>query len=91
MLWICGLDLIFRYLGKHFDAAWLKWMGAQMEHPAWEGFTLYDLIFPLFVFIVGISLWSDISNCPVAASRWDRPPTWVHDPADILVTPSGIR
>jgi hypothetical protein len=24
MLWICGLDLIFRYLGKHFDVAWLK-------------------------------------------------------------------
>lgn len=56
MLWICGLDLIFRYAGKHFDVAWLKWLGEQMEHPKWEGFTLYDLIFPLFIFISGITI-----------------------------------
>jgi predicted acyltransferase len=56
MLWICGLDLIFRYLGKHFDVAWLKWMGAQMDHPKWEGFTLYDMIFPLFIFVSGVTI-----------------------------------
>ncbi|MDA0195147.1 MAG: DUF5009 domain-containing protein [Bacteroidetes bacterium] len=28
----------------------------QMEHPAWNGFTFYDFIFPLFLFIAGVSL-----------------------------------
>ena len=27
-----------------------------MKHSVWEGVTFYDLIFPLFVFIVGVSL-----------------------------------
>lgn len=27
-----------------------------MEHPKWEGFTLYDLIFPLFIFISGVAI-----------------------------------
>jgi len=28
----------------------------QLEHPAWNGFTFYDFIFPLFLFIAGVSL-----------------------------------
>ncbi len=28
----------------------------QLQHSAWEGFTFYDLMFPLFIFVVGISL-----------------------------------
>ncbi len=27
----------------------------QLEHVAWEGFHFYDLIFPLFVFLMGVS------------------------------------
>lgn len=31
----------------------------QLHHSAWNGFTFYDLIFPLFIFIAGVSMpWS---------------------------------
>jgi predicted acyltransferase len=31
-------------------------LGKQLDHVEWEGFRFYDLIFPLFVFIIGVSL-----------------------------------
>jgi len=31
-------------------------LGAQMTHVAWEGFRFYDLIFPLFIFIMGVAI-----------------------------------
>lgn len=31
-------------------------MARQLVHPEWNGFTFYDFIFPLFLFIAGISL-----------------------------------
>lgn len=35
---------------------WIDWLALQLTHPAWNGFTLYDFIFPLFLFIAGVSL-----------------------------------
>src|SRR6516165_5351119 len=40
---------------------WARWIGGspkniiatQLEHVKWEGFRFYDLIFPLFLFVVG--------------------------------------
>jgi predicted acyltransferase len=53
MFWITGGDVLGRAL-----AAWLgwTWLDYHLEHRPWEGFVFYDLIFPLFVFIVGIVL-----------------------------------
>ena len=31
------------------------WLDMQMEHPEWVGFTFYDTIFPLFLFMAGVS------------------------------------
>ena len=28
----------------------------QLHHSSWNGFTFYDLIFPLFIFIAGVSM-----------------------------------
>lgn len=33
----------------------LKFIAEQMGHSQWDGFTFYDLIFPLFLFLAGIS------------------------------------
>ncbi|MGE5508540.1 MAG: acyltransferase family protein [Chitinophagales bacterium] len=55
MLWIIGARDIVRGL----DALGLPWTGAlanQLAHAGWNGFTFYDLVFPLFLFIVGVSL-----------------------------------
>jgi len=31
-------------------------LGGQLHHVAWEGFTFYDFVFPLFIFITGVSI-----------------------------------
>ncbi len=36
--------------------AWLEPVVAQFHHPAYEGFTFWDLIQPAFMFIVGVSM-----------------------------------
>lgn len=32
-----------------------QWLAAQMNHAQWNGFTIMDMVFPLFLFIAGIS------------------------------------
>ncbi len=34
----------------------IDWVADQLTHPEWNGFTFYDFIFPLFLFIAGVSL-----------------------------------
>lgn len=38
------------------ESGLLHTLATQLNHVAWEGFRFYDLIFPMFVFIVGVSL-----------------------------------
>src|SRR5256885_80601 len=56
MFWIMGGDLIIRSLPKIHDSPFTRQLAAQMDHCEWAGFHFYDLIFPMFVFIVGVSL-----------------------------------
>jgi predicted acyltransferase len=53
MFWIMGGDTLFTSL---FLLAGMPAMAAQLEHTAWNGFTFYDLIFPLFLFLAGVSV-----------------------------------
>ena len=48
MFWIMGAEEIFNTLAKATDWPALNWISNQLTHPAWNGFHLYDLIFPLF-------------------------------------------
>ncbi|MDO6426318.1 DUF5009 domain-containing protein [Thalassotalea sp. 1_MG-2023] len=56
MFWILGGEKLFLAFfvitGWSFFHFWAK----QMEHSTWHGFTAYDLIFPLFIFLSGVSL-----------------------------------
>ncbi len=56
MFWIMGGDYLVRSLPKIKDSPATQALAAQMEHCAWAGFHFYDFIFPLFVFLVGISI-----------------------------------
>lgn len=56
MFWIIGGDAIFRSLNKISSEGWVGALADQFEHVSWEGFRFYDLIFPLFIFIIGVSL-----------------------------------
>jgi predicted acyltransferase len=56
MFWIVGAEEIVHALHKASDTGAAALLATQMSHKAWQGFAFYDLIFPLFVFIVGVSL-----------------------------------
>ncbi len=71
MFWIVGGAHLAKVSAKYFDWPWLKLLAGQMHHPSWEGFTAYDLIFPLFLFIVGISItFSQKSKLDKAIPKW---------------------
>jgi predicted acyltransferase len=56
MFWILGADITVMSLAKWIDIAPLRLAAHQVDHAAWAGFRFYDLIFPMFVFITGVSL-----------------------------------
>lgn len=56
MFWIVGADGLARALGRLTDAPVAKFFATQLEHVSWDGFVFYDLIFPLFVFLLGMSI-----------------------------------
>jgi predicted acyltransferase len=56
MLMICGADAFFRSLEGKTKWLWLDGLATQFEHPEWIGFTFYDFIFPLFLFVSGVSI-----------------------------------
>jgi predicted acyltransferase len=62
IFWILGadgaiwaLDRMLRDKGRAVSAAG-SFLGTQMSHVAWEGFRFYDFIFPLFIFVTGVSI-----------------------------------
>lgn len=52
MLFLMGLNMVILALCAESPKCWLA---QQMFHPRWQGFTQRDLIFPLFLFIAGMS------------------------------------
>jgi predicted acyltransferase len=58
MFWIMGADALGGVAAAMTEgrSGWGRHLAEQLEHVAWEGFRFYDLIFPLFVFIAGVSL-----------------------------------
>jgi len=56
MFWIIGGQKIFDELGKATDSEFLKGWLPQLTHVDWEGFRFWDIIMPLFLFIVGVAM-----------------------------------
>lgn len=55
MFWIMGGEAIFVGLATLTGWPVFKWFASQLHHVPWHGFKFYDMIFPLFLFIAGIS------------------------------------
>lgn len=55
MFWIIGAEDIFHGLAKATSSPFWTALSEQFTHPAWNGFHVYDLIFPLFLFLAGVS------------------------------------
>jgi predicted acyltransferase len=53
MFWIIGGDELGQALSKWYYGTEKNWVFEQLEHVPWDGFRFYDLIFPLFLFLVG--------------------------------------
>lgn len=67
MFWIMGADALGSAASKVAESLagpaapgagepWFKKLADQLEHVEWRGFRFYDLIFPLFVFMAGVSM-----------------------------------
>jgi len=56
MFWIIGGERVAKAIAKASDSPTGKVVQEQLEHAEWHGFRLNDLIFPLFLFLVGTVL-----------------------------------
>jgi len=56
MLLIAGGGAFIVRLNGKTGLAWVDMLSNQLTHPPWNGFTFYDFIMPLFLFISGVSL-----------------------------------
>jgi len=56
MFWIMGGAELFAAVSKYLNFGWLNPINDNLtEHVKWEGFHYHDMIFPLFLFIMGVT------------------------------------
>jgi predicted acyltransferase len=72
MFWIVGGDVLLKAL-----AHWSGWtvkdqIEDQLEHVEWAGFHFEDLIFPLFLFLVGVVLPFSLGKLQERHEPWTR-------------------
>ncbi len=56
MFFLVGFSGIFRALPKLSDNPVFQFLAEQTHHPEWFGFTAWDQIFPLFIFMMGVAM-----------------------------------
>jgi hypothetical protein len=76
MFWIVTGDA-FGWVLHEFAAgqhgllvAAVQFAGDQFKHAPWEGFRFYDLLFPLFLFVVGVSIVLSLSPLTQREGKW---------------------
>ncbi len=56
MFWIIGGSTLFSLVLSIRENTWTSRLSLEFVHSSWHGMTFYDLIFPLFLFIVGLAI-----------------------------------
>lgn len=56
MFWIIGGDALILSIISYLGWSFLEPVVGNFKHSKWIGFTAYDLIFPLFIFISGVAM-----------------------------------
>lgn len=56
MFWIMSGEHIIHALAKAAPIPVFTWMSEQLHHTDWNGITFYDMIFPIFLFVAGVSM-----------------------------------
>jgi predicted acyltransferase len=59
---IIGGGAIIQSLATASNLGFLKVLSLQMDHVPWEGLHFYDLIWPLFMFIMGVAIPLSIAS-----------------------------
>ena len=62
MFWILGGEGLVHAIFKLWPQTTLGILDSQLDHKPWQGLAAYDLIFPTFVFVVGVSLVFSLSK-----------------------------
>src|SRR5579859_5053481 len=55
MFWIIGAESLVEALQQMKPSPPTNFLAYELDHAVWQGFHFYDLIFPLFVFMMGAS------------------------------------
>ncbi len=69
MFLIIGGDTLAAALHRMKETPATNFLATQLEHVDWEGFRFYDLIFPLFVFMVGVAMVFSLTKTIEEAGR----------------------
>lgn len=75
MFWIIGGEKLVKILDEEYHWGIMKILHQELHHPEWNGFTFYDLIFPLFMFLAGVSFSFSLAkrkqqNVSLNTIRW---------------------
>lgn len=62
MFWIMSGEHIVHALAKAAPIPVFIWMSTQLHHTDWNGVTFYDMIFPIFLFVAGVSMPYSFDN-----------------------------
>lgn len=62
MLFIIFLDHLFNSINVGAGSPFTKAVARQFDHPEWFGSTIYDIVMPLFLFIVGAAIPFSLSK-----------------------------
>ncbi len=76
MFWIMGGDMAFQGFDNVFHNRISAFIKLQMDHVEWFGFQFYDIIMPLFLFLVGLSLVYSLRK-RISMGSTDRS-IWIH-------------
>ena len=55
MFWIIGADAVINKIANTTESPFFEVLAKQFTHAGWNGFRVYDLIFPLFLFLAGVA------------------------------------
>ena len=75
MFWIVGAASFVEGLHNLAPNRVTSFLVTELSHQAWEGFHFYDMIFPLFVFMAGVSMTFSLDK---AVARHGRRGAWLH-------------
>jgi len=69
MMWIMGADALGSAFSHLNGGSAARFVATQLDHVAWAGVRFYDLIFPLFVFMVGVAIPYSLDRIIASSGR----------------------